>query len=131
MVGAPAALLPSAPVIWEEAAGNLCFRFQRGDRIATEAAFAKAGHIVEIELVNNRVVPTPIEPRATIGSHDAAGDRLHLRLTGQGVHGIRSQLVHGLRDMLQEDGRVWPKWRQRIWSRRTVLNGHCAQRDKR
>ena len=93
MVGAPAALLPSAPVIWEEAAGNLCFRFQRGDRIATEAAFAKAAHIVEIELVNNRVVPAPIEPRAAIGGHDAAGDRLHV-LTGQGVHGIRSQLVH-------------------------------------
>jgi aerobic carbon-monoxide dehydrogenase large subunit len=92
VVGAPAALLPGAPVIWEEAMGNLCFRFQRGDRIATEAAFAKAAHIVEIELVNSRVVPAPIEPRAAIGSYDAAGDRLHLLLTGQGVHGIRSQL---------------------------------------
>jgi carbon-monoxide dehydrogenase large subunit len=96
VVGAPAALLPGAPVIWEEAAGNLCFRFQRGDRIATEAAFAKAAHIVEIELVNNRVVPAPIEPRAAIGSHDAAGDRLHLLLTGQGVHGIRSQLAQSV-----------------------------------
>ena len=95
-VGAPAALLPGAPVIWEEAAGNLCFRFQRGDRIATEAAFAKAAHIVEIELVNNRVVPAPIEPRAAIGSYDAAGDRLHLLLTGQGVHGIRSQLAQSV-----------------------------------
>jgi carbon-monoxide dehydrogenase large subunit len=96
VVGAPAALLPGAPVIWEEAAGNLCFRFQRGDRIATEAAFAKAAHIVEIDLVNNRVVPAPIEPRAAIGSYDAAGDRLHLLLTGQGVHGIRSQLAQSV-----------------------------------
>jgi carbon-monoxide dehydrogenase large subunit len=96
VVGALAALLPGAPVIWEEAAGNLCFRFQRGDRIATEAAFAKADHIVEIELVNNRVVPAPIEPRAAIGSYDAAGDRLHLLLTGQGVHGIRSQLAQSV-----------------------------------
>lgn len=69
VVDAPAALLPAAPAIWDEAPGNLCHRFQRGDQAATEAAFASAAHIVEIALVNNRVVPTPIEPRAVIGRY--------------------------------------------------------------
>src|ERR1700730_14581047 len=45
---ASAALAPGAPLVWDEAPGNLCFRFQRGDREAMEAAFAKAAHIVEI-----------------------------------------------------------------------------------
>jgi len=88
-----AALAPGAPLVWDEAPGNLCFRFQRGDREATEATFAKAAHIVEIELINNRLVPTPIETRAAIGSYDPAEDCLHLLLTGQGVHGIRRQLA--------------------------------------
>jgi len=54
VVDAAAALLPDAATIWDDAPGNLCFRFQRGDRDATRAAFAGAAHIAEIELVNNR-----------------------------------------------------------------------------
>ena len=93
---APAALQQGAPRIWTEAPGNLCFRFQRGDQAATAAAFAGAAHIVELALVNNRVVPTPIEPRAAIGSYDPATDTLDLLLTGQGVHGIRDQLARSV-----------------------------------
>jgi carbon-monoxide dehydrogenase large subunit len=68
VVDAPAALLDGAPQLWEEARGNLCFRFERGDREAVATAMAKAAYIVEIELVNNRLVVAPIEPRAAIGS---------------------------------------------------------------
>ena len=93
---APVALMPGAPQIWDEAPGNLCFRFQRGDKSATGAAFAGAAHVVEITLVNNRVVPTPIEPRAAIGRYDADAGTLHLLLTGQGVHGIRNQLANAV-----------------------------------
>src|SRR5260370_20151579 len=90
---ATAALLPGSPTIWDEAPGNHSYRFQRGDEAATRAAFAAAAHIVEIELVNNRVVPAPIEPRAAIGSYDAAAGRLDLLLTGQRLHSIRNQLA--------------------------------------
>ena len=93
---AAAALLPGAPAIWDEAPANRSYRFQRGDEAATRAAFAGAAHIVEIELVNNRLVPTPIEPRAAIGNYDAAAGRLDLLLTGQGVHSIRSQLAEAV-----------------------------------
>ena len=97
VVEAAAALLAGAPTVWDEAPGNLCFRFQRGDRDLTRAAFAGATHVVEIELVNNRLVPAPIEPRAAIGNYDASAARLDLLLTGQGVHSIRSQLAEVLR----------------------------------
>ena len=84
---------PEAPLLWEEAPGNLSYRFERGDKAAVEAAFAAAAHIVEIELVNNRLVAAPIEPRAAIGTYDAAADRFDLLLTGQGVHSLRQQLA--------------------------------------
>ena len=96
VVDGAAALLPEAPAIWDEARANLSYRFQRGDEAATRAAFAAAAHIVEVELVNNRLVPTPIEPRAAIGSYDAAAGRLELLLTGQGVHSIRNQLAEAV-----------------------------------
>jgi aerobic carbon-monoxide dehydrogenase large subunit len=96
VVDGATALLPGAPAIWDEAPANLSYRFQRGDEAATRAAFAAAARIVEIELVNNRVVPAPIEPRAAIGNYDAAAGRLDLLLTGQGVHSIRNQLAEAV-----------------------------------
>ncbi|MGE0714244.1 MAG: xanthine dehydrogenase family protein molybdopterin-binding subunit [Alphaproteobacteria bacterium] len=87
------ALAPGAPTLWPEAPGNLAFRFQRGDRAATEAAFAAAARTVEVELVNNRVVVASIEPRAAIGRYDAGTRGFDLLVTGQGVHGIRRQLA--------------------------------------
>jgi carbon-monoxide dehydrogenase large subunit len=93
VVDATAALAAEAPLLWDEAPGNLSYRFERGDKAAVEAALAAAAHTVEIELVNNRLVVAPIEPRAAIGQYDAAADRLELLLTGQGVHSLRQQLA--------------------------------------
>ena len=63
---ATAALAAEAPLLWDEAPGNLSYRFERGDKAAVDAAFAEAAHIVEVELVNNRLVVAPIEPRSAI-----------------------------------------------------------------
>jgi carbon-monoxide dehydrogenase large subunit len=93
---ATAALAAAAPLLWDEAPGNLSYRFERGDKAAVEAALAGAAHTVEIELVNNRLVVAPIEPRAAIGHYDAAADRLELLLTGQGVHSLRQQLANAV-----------------------------------
>src|SRR5438445_9942136 len=45
VVDASSALSPGAPQIWDEAPGNLCFRFERGDRATTRAIFAAAADI--------------------------------------------------------------------------------------
>jgi carbon-monoxide dehydrogenase large subunit len=90
---APAALLPGAPQLWDAAPGNLAFRFERGDKAAVAAGIALAAHVVDIELVNNRLVVAPIEPRAAIGRYDPVSDSLDLLLTGQGVHSLRQQLA--------------------------------------
>src|SRR5882757_9962061 len=88
-----AALAPDAPAIWSEAPGNLAYHVQRGDAGAVAEAMKQAAHVVEVELMNNRVIVTPIEPRAGIARYDAATGTMDLELTGQGVHGIRRQLA--------------------------------------
>ncbi len=87
------ALQPGAPLIWEEAPGNSAFLYRRGDAAAVAAAMASGAHVVECELVNNRVVAAPMETRAAIGFHDRKTDRFLLSLTGQAVHEIRQVLA--------------------------------------
>ena len=93
VVDSLAALTPGAPQIWPQASGNSAFLFRRGDQGAVAAAMASAAHIVDCELVNNRVVVAPIETRAAIAMFDPGADLLHLTLTGQAVHGMRRQLA--------------------------------------
>jgi carbon-monoxide dehydrogenase large subunit len=99
VVDAREALAAQAPLLWDEAPGDLSYRFERGDKPAVDAVFAAAAHIVEIELVNNRLVVAPIEPRAAIGTYDAAADSFDLLLTGQGVHSLRQQLAGAVFNM--------------------------------
>jgi carbon-monoxide dehydrogenase large subunit len=102
----PSALADGAPLLWDAAPGNVAFRFERGDKEAVAAAMAGAAHVVEIELVNNRLVVAPIEPRAAIGRYDAASDSFDLTLTGMGVHSLRNQLADSVFRLPRERIRV-------------------------
>ena len=64
-------------MIWPEASNNIAFTYDRGDMGTIEAAIRDAAHVVECELVNNRVVAAPLETRGALGTFDAASDRLH------------------------------------------------------
>jgi carbon-monoxide dehydrogenase large subunit len=94
VVDGPAALRPDAPLLWEEAPGNLSYRFQRGDPEAVRAAFARAAHVVDLNLINNRLVVSPVEPRAGVGRFEDG--RYHLMLTAASVHAIRDQLADAI-----------------------------------
>jgi aerobic carbon-monoxide dehydrogenase large subunit len=93
VVDGRAALATGAPAIWEGLPGNLAFTFRAGDEQATVAALARAAHVTSLGLVNNRVVPAPIEPRAGIARYEAVTDTMRLTLTGQGVQEIRQELA--------------------------------------
>jgi len=84
-----AALADGAPLVWDEAPGNLCFDWEVGDEAATDAAFAAAAHVTSLDLVNQRMVTNAVEPRAAIGEYDAAGDSYTLYTTSQNPHLIR------------------------------------------
>ncbi len=88
-----AALAGGAPALWDQAPGNLAFHFRKGDHEAVAQAMKSAAHVVAVEVMNNRVVVVPIEPRAGIARYDAATGTMDLELTGQGLHGIRRQLA--------------------------------------
>ncbi|MCW5744566.1 MAG: xanthine dehydrogenase family protein molybdopterin-binding subunit, partial [Alphaproteobacteria bacterium] len=88
-----AALAPDAPQIWPQATGNSAFLFRKGDPAAVAHTFARADRVVACDLVNNRVVIAPLEPRAAVGTYDPPNDLLHLTVTGQAVHGMRRQLA--------------------------------------
>jgi carbon-monoxide dehydrogenase large subunit len=83
------AVKPGAPQLFDEAPGNQCYDWHLGDPAATDAAFAKAAHVVELDLTNNRLAPNAIEPRCAIGHYDAAGDKYTLYTTSQNPHVIR------------------------------------------
>jgi carbon-monoxide dehydrogenase large subunit len=63
---------PDAPGLWTEVPGNIAFFWQCGDKDTTERAFAAAERIVGLDLVNNRVAPAPLEPRAVVGETRSA-----------------------------------------------------------
>src|ERR1700727_3209707 len=52
------------PQIHDAAPGNTVYNWHLGDKAATDAAFAAAKHVTKLDLVNNRLVPNPMEPRA-------------------------------------------------------------------
>src|SRR5882672_3182816 len=87
------AVLPGAPQIWPEARDNIAFQFNRGEIAPVEAAIRAAAHVVECELVNNRVVAASLETRGALGEFDAASGRLHLTASSAGAHMIRDLLA--------------------------------------
>src|SRR5712671_6965603 len=56
-----------APQIHEVAPANTIYQWHLGDAKAVAAAFASAKHVTKLHIVNNRLVPNAMEPRAAIG----------------------------------------------------------------
>jgi len=100
------AVLPGAPSIWPEAHNNIAFQFNRGEIGPVDTAIRGAAHVVECELVNNRVVAAPLETRGALGEFDAASGRLHLIASAAGAHGIRDLLASSVFRIAREKLRV-------------------------
>src|SRR5882672_11409515 len=75
--------------VWPQAKDNTCYDWHLGDKAATDAAFAKAAHITKIDLVNQRLIPNAMEPRAAIAEYDRATGDYTLFTTSQNPHVIR------------------------------------------
>jgi aerobic carbon-monoxide dehydrogenase large subunit len=75
-----------ATALHEVAPDNHCYKWAIGDKAQVDAAFAKAAHITKLDLINNRLVPNPMEPRAAIGSYSRANDEYTLYVSNQNPH---------------------------------------------
>src|SRR2546430_2385702 len=129
------AVLPDAPSIWPEARGNIAFQFNRGEIGPVEAVIRDAAHVVECELVNNRVVAAPLETRGALGEFDASSGRLHLTASAAGAHAIRDLLADDVFRVGREKLRVsipdvgggfgmknvlYPEWVLVLWAARRL-----------
>jgi aerobic carbon-monoxide dehydrogenase large subunit len=87
----PAAVLATdaaaagAPLLWEGRDSNVTIDADLGDAQATETAFARAAHVVRLRTRVQRVTGVPMEPRAALGSYDAAAKRYTLHAGSGGV----------------------------------------------
>ena len=80
------AIKPGSPLLFDTAPGNLCFDWHLGDKAAVDAAFSRAHHITRLDLVNNRLVSNPMEPRAATGEFDRGTSEYTLYTTSQAPH---------------------------------------------
>lgn len=83
---APAA--KTAP-IHDVASDNVVYQWHLGNKSDVDAAFAKAAHVTTLDIVNNRLVPNAMEPRAAIGDYDFGTDTFTLYTTSQNPHVAR------------------------------------------
>lgn len=89
VVDAKATTEPGAPQVHDEIPNNISFHWPLGERDAIDAAMATADHIVELDLVNQRLVPNAMEPRACVGQWNEFSDELTVWTTSQNPHIIR------------------------------------------
>ncbi|RYF33626.1 MAG: xanthine dehydrogenase family protein molybdopterin-binding subunit [Comamonadaceae bacterium] len=92
VVDLKAATADGAPLLCDEATGNIAAEARHGSAEATEAAFAKAAHVVRLDIINQRLVALTIEPRSVLAEHDVASDRLTIRMSTQMPSGVRDSV---------------------------------------
>jgi aerobic carbon-monoxide dehydrogenase large subunit len=84
--------------VHDVAADNRVYNWSIGDESNTAAAFKNAAHVTTLDIVNNRLIPNAMEPRAAIGSYDTGMDAYTLYTTSQNPHVARLVIsaFHGL-----------------------------------
>lgn len=92
VVDLASATADGAPLLCEEATGNIAAEMRHGSSDAATAAFAKAKHVVALDVVNQRVVALTIEPRSVLAAHEAESDRLTIRMSTQMPSGVRDSI---------------------------------------
>jgi carbon-monoxide dehydrogenase large subunit len=90
------AMADGAPQIWPGAPGNIALDWEDGDKAAVDAAFARAAHVARVRLLDTRLAPSAMEPRAAIASFDAQSGRYTLVAPTQGVAVVRKVLAEGV-----------------------------------
>ncbi len=73
-------------LVHDDVPANTCYTWGHGDKAATDAAFAKAAHVTTLEIVNNRLIPNAIEPRAVNASYARQDDSYTVYVANQNPH---------------------------------------------
>src|SRR6266851_292891 len=101
-----AAVKPGAPAVWAEVPDNIAAAMSYGDAAAVEASFASAAHVVSLDLISQKLIPSAMEPRSTIAEIEKKTGRLILH--------VQSQTPGSTRDLLAEAVLKRPKESVRV-----------------
>jgi carbon-monoxide dehydrogenase large subunit len=101
-----AAMKPGAPVLCPEAPDNIAAEMRHGDAKAAAAAFASAAHTVSLDIENQRLAPSPMEPRAMLAAWDNQTQRLTVRISSQMPTAVRGGLCESIPGLTPENVRV-------------------------
>jgi len=97
VVSTAAAPADGAPRVFDDCPNNICFVHLEGDKALTDAAFARATHVVRQHFVINRVTAVTMEPRGSIGDYNANDGRYTVYTTLQRAHPFRAELASVLK----------------------------------
>ena len=98
------AMATGQPAVWPEAANNVCFDWETGDKAAVDALIAGAAHVTKLTVVNNRVVVNSMEARAALADYQDGRWTLHTNTQGGWV--IKSLLGKAVFHVPEEQFRV-------------------------
>ena len=100
------AMAADAPLVWEPAGSNVVARNNHGDKAASDAAFAKAAHVVSMHIENQRLAPAPMEPRGVLADFDEKSGRITITMSTQMPTGVRNTLCDEILKIPKESVRV-------------------------
>src|SRR5919206_2292833 len=86
VVDAKKATEPGAPQLHENAPNNIVMEWECGDKAKADAAIGSAEVVVKEHIVNQRLIPTPLETRGSIARYDEATGEFTLWCTSQAPH---------------------------------------------
>jgi carbon-monoxide dehydrogenase large subunit len=93
VVDARKATEAGAPQIHENAPNNIVMEWECGDKAKTDAALAAAEVVVREEIINQRLLPTPMETRGSIARYDSVTNEFTVWMTSQAPHVMRLLLT--------------------------------------
>ncbi len=89
VIDAKKAAAPDAPQLHAEIPNNTSFYWSIGDRAEIDQVFAAADHVVALDLINQRLIPNAMEPRACVAQYSDFSDEMTIWTTSQNPHIIR------------------------------------------
>lgn len=100
------AIGPDAPLVWPELGGNVPVHWQNKAPTEADAAMSGAAWRVNVSIVNNRLVPAPMEPKGALASWDEAEGKLTLWAPTQGGRRIQGNIAKRYLRIQQDKVRV-------------------------
>ena len=86
VVDPEAAAQDGAPQLFDDVENNIAFRWVMGDKVASDGVFNSADVVVRDKIVQQRLLPTAMEPRSAMAQYNPATEELTLWCTSQNPH---------------------------------------------